>query len=135
MKTWFVEANVFLRFLTVDDRGQREMAARFLERASRGEIRVVCGPPVFFELAWTLRSAHKIPKEKTLAILSAVYSMPGIILADGSLVEKAITLATETASEFADAYIAASAQRLECSGIATFNRKDLSRLGCELADL
>ena len=30
MNTWFVDANVFLRFLTIDDQGQHGQAARLL---------------------------------------------------------------------------------------------------------
>ena len=120
MMSWFVDANLFLRFLTVDDQGQHESAASFLEKASRGDIRLVCGPPVLFELAWTLRAAYKTPREKVLEILSAVYSMPGVTLTDESLAASALTLASETGVEFADAYIAASARAasLESSGSA-----------------
>jgi predicted nucleic acid-binding protein len=135
MMSWFVDANLFLRFLTVDDQGQHESAASFLEKASRGDIRLVCGPPVLFELAWTLRAAYKTPREKVLEILSAVYSMPGVTLTDESLAASALTLASETGVEFADAYIAASARAASCSGVATFDRKDFVRLGIEIADL
>jgi predicted nucleic acid-binding protein len=135
MTAWFVDANIFLRFLTVDDQGQHPKAVRFFERASRGEFQIVCGPPVLFELAWTMRAAYKTPKGKILEILSAIYAMPGIILTDAHLVATALTLAARTDSEFADAYIAASAGAAGCSGIATFNRKDFARLGIVLAEL
>lgn len=135
MTDWFVDTNAFLRFLTVDDRGQHPKAVRFFEKASRGELRVVCGPPVLFELAWTLRAAYKTPKAKVLRILSAIYARPGIILTDAAIVAEALTLAAETDSEFADAYIAASAQAAGCAGVATFNDKDFARLGVRLADL
>jgi predicted nucleic acid-binding protein len=135
MTSWFVDANIFLRFLTVDDRGQHERAARLFEKAAKGQVRLVCGPPVLFELAWTLRAAYKTPGAKVVEILSAIYSMPGITLTDEPLVASALTLASETGVEFADAYIAASARASACSGVATFDRKDFVRLGVEIADL
>jgi len=135
MTSWFVDANVFLRFLTVDDQGQHERAARLFEKAAQGRIRLVCGPPVLFELAWTLRAAYKTPRANVVEILSAIYSMPGITLTDGSLVAAALAHASETGVEFADAYIAASARAAACSGIATFDRKDFARLGLEIAEL
>jgi len=135
LTSWFIDANVFLRFLTVDDLGQHAKAARFIELASKGEFRLVCGPPVLFELAWSLRAAYKTPKDKVLEILSAIYALPGLVLTDGPIVARALTLAARTNSEFADAYIAASAQVGECSGVATFNRKDFARLGLKVADL
>jgi predicted nucleic acid-binding protein len=135
MTDWFVDSNIFLRFLTVDDRGQHPKAVRFFERASRGEFRIVCGPPVLFELAWTLRAAYKTPKAEVLRILSAIFAMPGIVLTDAPIVAAALTLAAATDSEFADAYIAAAAKAAGCVGVATFNAKDFARLGVRLADL
>jgi predicted nucleic acid-binding protein len=135
MTSWFVDANIFLRFLTVDDRGQHEKAAGLFEKASQGHVRLVCGPPVLFELAWTLRAAYKTPRANVIEILNAIYSMPGITLTDEPLVGSALTLVSETGVEFADAYIAASARASACSGVATFDRKDFARLGIEIADL
>jgi predicted nucleic acid-binding protein len=133
--SWFVDANVFLRFLTADDQGQHQKAVRLFEAARRGECRLVTGPPVFFELAWTLRAAYKTPRVRVLEILSAVFATPGMTLMDAPLVADALTLASATGSEFADAYVAASSRAAGCSGVATFNRKDFARLGVDQAQL
>lgn len=131
MTAWFVDANVFLRFLTVDDEGQHQQAVRLFEAARAGECRLVTGPPVLFELAWVLRAAYKTPKAQVIEILSAVFAMPGMTLTDSALVADALTLASSTGSEFADAYIAASTRAAGCAGVATFNRKDFAKLGVE----
>ena len=134
MKTWFVDTNVFLRFLTVDDRGQHERAVRLFEAAARGECRLVTGPPVLFELAWTLRAAYKTPRDRALEILSAVFATPGLALTDAPVVAQALSLAGATGSEFADAYVAAGSRAAGCAGVATFDRKDFARLGVGLAE-
>jgi predicted nucleic acid-binding protein len=135
MTAWFVDTNIFLRFLTVDDEGHHAKAVHLFEAAARGESRLVTGPPVLFELAWTLRAAYKTPKTQVLEILRAVFATPCLTLTDTPLVADALTLASATDSEFADAYIAASSRATECSGVATFTRKDFAKLGVELADL
>jgi len=132
--TWFVDTNVFLRFLTTDERGQHQKAVCLFEAARREECLLVTGPPVLFELAWTLRAAYKTPKARVLEILSAVFAMPGMTLTDAPLVADALTLASATGCEFADAYVAAGSRAAGCSGVATFNKKDFARLGVELAD-
>ena len=134
MTTWFVDTNVFLRFLTTDEHGQHQKAVCLFEAARREECRLVTGPPVLFELAWTLRAAYKTPKARVLEILSAVFAMPGMTLTDAPLVADALTLASATGCEFADAYVAAGSRAAGCSGVATFNKKDFARLGVELAD-
>ena len=133
MSTWFVDANVFLRFFTVDDQGQRERAARLFSKALKGELRLVCGPPVLFELSWTLRAAYKVSREKVQEVLSAILSMPGLAMTDTHLVETALTLADIAGVEFPDAYIAAGALAAECDGVATFNRKDFVKMKIKLA--
>ena len=134
MTSWFVDTNIFLRFLTLDDEGHHVRAARLLESAARGERRLVSGPPVLFELAWTLRAAYKVPRARVLEILKAVFATPNLTLTDSPLVAEALSLASETDSEFADAYIAAASRAAECSGVGTFNRKDFAKLGVELAE-
>lgn len=135
MTAWFVDSNIFLRFLTLDDAGHHAKAVRLFETAARGERRLVTGPPVLFELAWTLRAAYKAPRAQVLEILRAVFATPGLTLTDSPLVAEALSLASETESEFADAYIAVASRAAECSGVATFNRKDFAKLGIELAEL
>ena len=135
MTSWFVDTNIFLRFLTVDDKGQHQKAVRLFEAARRDECRLITGPPVLFELSWTLRAAYKTPKSRVLEILSAVFASPGMALMDAPLVAEALSLALETGAEFSDAYIAASSRAAGCSGVATFNRKDFARLGIQVAQL
>ncbi len=133
MTTWFVDANVFMRFLTRDDQGQHERAVRLFESALRGECALITGPPVLFELAWTLRAAYKTPKARVLEILSAVFAMSGMALTDAPLVAEALTLAASAGSEFADAYIAAQSRVAGCDGVATFDHRDFARMGVEQA--
>lgn len=132
MKTAFVDANVFLRFFTTDDEGQHQRAADLLRKAAAGRIALVTGPPVLFEIAWTLRSAYAQPRDKVLDVLSRMAALPGLRLLDGEVVEEAVSLARRGGQEFADAYILASAQQANTDGIATFNRRDFEKLGANL---
>jgi predicted nucleic acid-binding protein len=130
----FVDANVFLRLFTVDDWGQCERAANLFRRAGAGEAELVAGPPVLFEVAWVLRRAYHIPRDKVLAALSAILAVPGMEVTDAALVRLAVERAHTTGAEFADAYIAASIAANGCDTVATFNRRDFKKLGVALAE-
>ena len=132
MRSVYVDANVFLRFFTQDDEGHHEKARKLMTDAGSGKIQLVSGPPVLFEVAWTLRSAYAVSPARILEILDAIAAFPGLSLSDGDTVLAAITLARESGVEFADAYIAASAQSLGADQIATFNVKDFKRLDAAL---
>jgi predicted nucleic acid-binding protein len=132
MKTVFVDANVFLRFFTVDDRGQHDQAEELFRRAASGRIALVTGPPVLFEIAWTLRSAYRQTNAKVLDALSAIAALPGLRLTDGRIVQDALALAKASGQEFADAYIATASLEAGADAVATFNRKHFDQLGVTL---
>ncbi len=132
MKRVFVDANVFLRFFTVDDQGQHDQAAALLRRAAEGKIALISGPLVLFEIAWTLRSAYRQSNVKVLDVLSAIAALPGLQLTDDRIVEDALALAKASGQEFADAYIASAAGEVDADEVATFNRRHFDRLGVAL---
>ena len=135
MNRVFVDANVFMRFLMEDEQREADQAARLFREAAAGSLALVTGPPVLFEIGWTLRSTYRLSRETTLDVLTRIAGLPGLDLADASLVEEALRLARESGQEFADAYIAASARAGACDAVATFNRKHFEKLGTTLHEL
>jgi predicted nucleic acid-binding protein len=127
----FVDANVFLRFFVGDDAAQQKQAAGLFEAAAAGAVGLLAGPPVLFEIAWTLRSAYDLPREKVLEVLSAIMGMQGLKLTDRVLVQAALQGASLHGQEFADAYIQASAEAQGAS-LATFNKRDFTKAAARL---
>jgi predicted nucleic acid-binding protein len=132
MTTLFVDSNIFLRFFTIDDAGQHNRATKLFQSAAGGKVKLVTGPPVLFEIAWTLRSAYSLSREQVLDVLAAIVALPCLTLMDASLVEEAIGLARKSGQEFADAYLVAAAGQVGASEIATFNQKHFEKLGAKL---
>jgi predicted nucleic-acid-binding protein len=135
VKKWFADANLFLRFFTQDDAGQSAAAKRLFQKSAAGEVLLVVGPPVLFEVAWTLRSAYRQPQEKIVNVLRAILGTAGIEVLDADVVEDALRRSEETGVEFADAYIMAASVAEGCEAIATFNRSDFVKLGANVANL
>ena len=104
-------------------------------QAAAGKVALVAGPPVLFEVAWTLRAAYHLPRAKVLDVLSSIAAFPGLKLLDAKIVAEAIALARRTNSDFADAYIVAAALASGADEIASFNRAHFERLAAKLADL
>jgi len=129
MKRLFVDANIFLRILATDDANQSARARSLLEDAEAGRIELVTGPPVLFEVAWTLRSRYGKSASDVLTILEALLGTPGLTITDDDRVREAIDLARKHGGDFADAYAAAMSQMMRCHGVATFNVRDFKRLG------
>jgi predicted nucleic acid-binding protein len=130
-KSYFVDSNIFLRIFDRDDPKQSDMANDVLSRARRGEIELFCGPPVFFEVAWVLRSVYALANDMILDALEAMLYTPNLRVLDGDSVRDAIELARNAKQSYPDSYIAITARKLN-AGIVTFNRKHFSKLGTPL---
>jgi uncharacterized protein len=135
MNSIFVDTNVFLRFLTHDDANQAVQARELFKKAEKGEIRLVTGPPVLFEIAWTLKVSYKKPQNEILDILETLVTSPWLDMPDKDLAEEAVNTARLCGQDFADAYIHVGALRMAKGGVATFNRKHFDRMGTKLIDL
>lgn len=90
---------------------------------------------MLFEVAWVLGRYYKIGNDEVLDILEAVLSYPNLWVVDKELVIKAIALGRATGSDFADSYIAVSANNIKADNVATFNNKHFSKLGVTLYSL
>ncbi len=134
MKPVFVDSILFLRFFTSDDETHHQKAVSFFRKVTEGRLQALAGPPVLFEVAWTLRTAYRQPNEKVLEVLAAIVAMPGLKITDAMLVTEALDLAKNAGIEFADAYIAVSAVR-EGASVGTFNRRHFGRLDLEIYPL
>jgi predicted nucleic acid-binding protein len=134
MTKYFVDSNVFLRYLNKDEPKHAAAATLLFEKAKAGELELFCGPPVFFEIAWVLRSVYKISNTLVLDTLESILSIPNLEVFDADCVFAAIGLAREKDCSFADSYISAAALARNL-GVATFNVKHFGKLGVELYPL
>jgi len=131
MRKYFVDSNVFLRFYSRDDKEQGERVRELFLKAQKKEIELLCGPPVFFEVAWVLGTTYGLSRDEVLEILETMLYTPNLRVLDEESVRGAIELARATKQGFADSYIAITAQKMEI-GVATFNKKHFSKLGAKL---
>ena len=131
MERYFVDSNVFLRYYSHDDKQQSAQAEEFFLRAKRGEIEIFCGPPVFFEVAWVLKTFYGQPNATILDTLESMLSIPNFTVFDAEYIIKAIELARKKSCGFADSYIAVVALEQNL-GIATFNETHFIKTGASL---
>jgi predicted nucleic acid-binding protein len=131
MKKFFVDSNVFLRYLNRDEPKHAALAAAIFKSAQDKEVELLCGPPAFFEIAWVLRSFYKLPNSEILDTLESILSIPGLKVLDAERAATAISLARAKNCSYADSYIAVAADAKN-AGVATFNTVHFTALGAEL---
>ena len=105
----FIDANVFLRFLTRDDPVKAERARVLLERAEQGEVELFTSESVIAELVFVLSSPrlYHLSRERIRALLIPIVSLKGLKLPNRHLLLHALDLYATTSMDFVDALAAA----------------------------
>jgi uncharacterized protein len=132
VKKVFVDTNLFIRYLINDIPSQIDKVEDLFDLAEKGEVKLITGPPVFFEMAWTLKSFYNMSKKRIYECLSSILGLPGLEVTDLDILEEALELFYHTSSDFSDVYIAVSSKKIGAEAVATFNAKHFKNLDVKL---
>lgn len=124
----FVDTNVFLRFLTADDPAKAQRCRALFERAERRELDLVISDLVLGELAWTLRSYYRQPREAIAATLTQILDMRSIRIPQRATWREAVALYSRHNVDLVDAYHAAQMGRRRVRRIFSYDT-DFDQLG------
>ncbi len=125
---FFVDTNLFLRFLTRDVPEQAEAAFRLFQQAEQGKLSLVTTSMVVAEIIWTLQSFYNKPREYIREVVLSFLVTPGLEVEGKDLIVKALRWYVEKNVDFIDAYNAAWMEAREITSICTFDRKHFARL-------
>ena len=127
--SYFVDANIFLRYLTNDVPEQAEAVGQLLKRAATGELQLVTNMMVMAELVWVMESAYRLPRSTIQEYVLIITNTPGLTIPDADMIVQAITWYVEKNVDFIDAYNAVWMNSEEISHIFTFDQKHFRRFG------
>lgn len=127
--SFWLDANVLLRFLTGSPEELAGRAARLLERGQRGEISLRVHPVVVAETVWVLESFYGYSREEISGALIPLLEQPALRVEGARTVVRALEAMAENNVDFADALLAETA-RSRGEGIASFD-KDFRKLDVE----
>lgn len=132
MKTYGLDTNVVIRFLTQDDPVQRRAALQF--GAGLGKDYLAFLPLVgILELDWALRSKLGFSKADVVTAVNKLLNTRGLTVEHHGLVVKVLHLVEKNNADFADAIIACRSIEEGCEAIKTFDIKAARKVpGMEL---
>lgn len=132
----FVDANLFIRYLTNDVPAQADAVERLLRRAEAGEVTLVTNAMVIAEIIWTLESFYEQRPGDIRNSVWAMLNTRGLDVAEGAMVGTAADAYAEKNVDFIDAYNAEWMKQHGITTICTFDRRHFTRLeGIQAADL
>jgi len=121
MKRVFIDANIFLRFLTKDDNSKYEKCKEIFKKAVEGEIVLATSAMVIAELIWTLMSYYKVSKADVIEKVSIIVGTESLHLPDKNLIMDALVLYGRKDIDYIDAYNAVSMRRQGLSEIYSYD--------------
>ena len=116
--TAFVDTNVLIRHLTGDPPAQARLATRYLEQADE----LLLPDLILAEVAYVLESFYEVARSEVAEALRAVLTFRAIRVVDAPLLMRTVELYEVHRLDFADAYLAASAERSGVGVVASFDR-------------
>ena len=127
-----IDTNILLRMVLNDDPEQRAKALKFGEGLSEqrpGYVSLM----VMLELAWSLASRYRQPKEQVLSTLRQIIKTETLRIESFDAVVRALDRSSSPLVDFADALIAEHNLAQGCSHTVTFDQNAAGRIpGMEL---
>ena len=119
----FIDANVFLRFLTRDDAAKAERVKVLLERAERGEIELTTSESVICELVFVLSSPklYNLNRERVRLLLLPIVSLRGLKLANRTVFLRAFDLYAGTSMDFVEALAVAHMEARKVTEVYSYD--------------
>ena len=127
-----LDTNVVLRLLLTDDLGQKLRAAKFIQQAKRLDTGIIITLAVVLEMEWVLRSSAKMNKAEVLTIFNLLLESYDIEIDNEKVLEQALHIYENAASDFAECLFLAQYQRMGCDTMMTFDAKAARMAGVEL---
>lgn len=122
MKTYIVDANLILRFLTGAPESQATLAAEFFQNGEDGAFAVSISPIVVAETVFVLTGkTYGCSREVVSDQLTRFLTNPAFCVEDSSVLLDALRLFGEKNVDFVDAYLAADALA-SGTAVASFDR-------------
>lgn len=119
----FIDANVFLRFLTCDDPVKAERVKALLESAQRGDVTLFTSESVIAELVFVLSSPklYKLSREEVRSVLLPIVALKGLNLPSRKVILQALDLYAATSIDFVDALAVAQMEARQITEVYSYD--------------
>ncbi len=127
IRKFFIDTNIFLRYLTKDDPVQFPRCRNLFKKAQDGEVLLVTSTLVIAEMIWTLASYYRVSKEQIIEKVSIIIGSDAVQIPDKDLVAEALLLYGRKNVDYIDAYNSVLMRQLGLKEIYSYD-KDFDKL-------
>jgi predicted nucleic-acid-binding protein len=117
-----LDTNILVRLVLHDDEAQAKTAERLFVRARREQTQLFVADIVWCELVWVLTRRAGLSRDDIAAALDQLLRTELIVVADPSVIDRALTAYRNGKGDFADYVIREQARTADAKEVATFDR-------------
>jgi len=128
MADFFVDTNVFLRFLTNDDATKARRAEALFKKAIAGKMRLETSLLVIAEIIWTLESFYRLAKADIAQKVGKILNTPNLECPSADFVLEALDISVTKNVDFIDAYHGVMLREAGMLKILTYDKKHFERM-------
>lgn len=123
-----IDTNLLVRYLTGDDPQKASAVDKLLDKALKGDLRIIVPSIVIAELVWVLESFYHIPESDIAGMIAAIMDTPGVEVTEKHLIKASLARYRASNIDFIDAWIIQYAKERGIGTIYTFDRKHFKNI-------
>ena len=128
MKTYVIDTNALISFVTDRNLSQQHQIADLLDEAARLRCAVICPQNALTEFVYVLDKVYGTPKHKIRLMIKDFIALPGVKVVNGVNFELVLEFWPNPLSDFGDAIVASVCRSHQGAVVATFDRKLINAL-------
>jgi predicted nucleic-acid-binding protein len=127
-KSVVIDTNLLVRYLTDDEPPKAKAVDTLLNRASKGELKILIPSVVVAELVWVLESFYKLAAAEITELVESILNTPGVDIQDKWIIKAALKIYRSKEIDLVDAWIIEFAKAKGAKRIYTFDKKHFKDL-------
>lgn len=120
----FIDANIFIRYLTQDHPQFSQACTALLTKAENGEISLTTSESVITEVVQVLSSPrlYQLPRQQISTLLTTLLSLPGMRCAQRTVYLHALTIYEQENIDFPDCLTVAHMQQAKLTTLYSYDQ-------------
>ena len=123
MKTYIIDTNALISFVTDRNLQQQAIISEIFEASAQLKALILCHQIVLTEFVYVMDKVYRIPKIRINHMIGDMIAMPGVRVVHEIDFKSLLKVWPETFSDFADAIIASVSKGCKGRIVVTFDQK------------
>ena len=129
MKTFIIDTNALLSFVTDRNPEQQEVVSVLFEQAASLKCSILCHQHTITEFVYVLEKVYQTPKPAISRMVKDFLAMPGVELIHDIHFDVLLNFWPERVADFGDAVIATVWASAPKAAVVSFDKKFIKELG------